>query len=165
MTPWMSPQEIQLIKSFLTPDMTMLEWGSGGSTVTFSIDVAKYYSIEHVKDWYVKVDEKLEELQLKDKVTNILIEPDLPRTIPTKYEEFKSYIEHVDELNIKYDAVLIDGRARAQCAKKVLNHINPGAIVFIHDFWQRPQYHSVLNYYTEVSSIRYGQSLIALKQK
>ena len=27
MTPWMSPQEIQLIKSFLTPDMTMLEWG------------------------------------------------------------------------------------------------------------------------------------------
>lgn len=165
MTPWMSLQEISLIENYLTPDMTMLEWGSGGSTVTFSKSVAKYYSIEHVKDWYSKVDQKLAELQLKGKVDNILIEPDLPRTIPTKYEEFKTYIEYVDKLNIKYDAVLIDGRARAQCAERVLDYLNPGAVVFIHDFWQRPQYHSVLEFYTEIASVKYGQSLVVLKKK
>ena len=165
MTPWMSPQEIQLIESFLKPNMTMLEWGSGGSTVTFSKKVAKYYSIEHVKDWYSKVDEELVNLNLKSKVTNVLIEPDYPRTIPTKYEEFKTYIEYVDELGVMFDAVLIDGRARAQCAERVLNYLNPGAVVFIHDFWQRPQYHSVLKDYREVASVKYGQSLVTLKKK
>ena len=165
MTPWMSSQEIQLIESFLKPNMTMLEWGSGGSTVTFSKKVSKYYSIEHVKDWYSKVDKELDNLNLKSKVTNVLIEPDYPRTIPTKYEEFKTYIEYVDQLNIKFDAVLIDGRARAQCAERVLGYLNPGAVVFIHDFWQRPQYHSVLEYYKEVSSVKYGQSLVVLKKK
>ena len=165
MTPWMSPREIELIQSYLQPGNVMLEWGSGGSTVTFSPKVDKYYSIEHVKDWYTKVDEELNRLGLSNKVDNYLIEPDHPRTIPTKYQEFQTYIEHVDVLSIKFDRVLVDGRARAQCAERVLPYLNEGAIVFIHDFWQRPQYHGVLEWYEEVSSVRHGQSIVALKKK
>lgn len=165
MTPWMSPQEIDLIKRYLRPTDVMLEWGSGGSTVTFSPLVKSYYSIEHVSDWYTKVDEELQRLNLSEKVTNVLIEPDSPRTIPTKYEEFKTYIEYVDGLGITFDRVLIDGRARAQCAERVLPYLSSDAIVFIHDFWARPQYHNVLSFYEEVSSVKFGQSIVALKKK
>lgn len=165
MIPWMSTEEINLIESFLKPNMTMLEWGSGGSTIKFSQKVSKYYSIEHVKDWYTKVNKELVNLKLDNKVNNFLIEPDYPRTLPTKYREFKTYIEYVDQLNIMFDVVLIDGRARAQCAKKVLKYLKDDAVVFIHDFWARPQYHSVLEFYEEVASVKHDQSLVTLKKK
>lgn len=161
----MSNQEINLIKSTLQPGSTMLEWGSGGSTITFAPLVSNYYSIEHVKDWHVKVDEELVKLNLKSKVINTLIEPDLPRTIPTKYKEFKTYIEYASEFGVKFDRVLIDGRARAQCASYIIPYLTKDALVYIHDFWQRPQYHGVLEFYDEVASITTGQSLIVLKKK
>ena len=41
---------------FLHPDYSMLEWGSGGSTIEFSQQYVKeYYSIEHNKEWHDKV--------------------------------------------------------------------------------------------------------------
>lgn len=165
MTPWMSSQEIALISKLLKKEDVMLEWGSGGSTVTFSPLVSKYYSIEHVADWYEKVNLKIKELNISSKISNYLIPPDKPRTIPTKYDEFKTYIEYVDDLSIKFDKVLIDGRARAQCAERVLPYLKESSIVFIHDFWTRPQYHGILEFYEEVDSIKFGQTIVALKKK
>ena len=50
---------------------------------------------------------------------------------------WSEYIDYVDKLNVKlFDVVLIDGRARTDCAYKVLNYIDKGSIVFIHDFFQ-----------------------------
>lgn len=166
MRPWMDYKEIDLIKSYLTPTDIMLEWGSGGSTTTFSPLVSKYYSIEHVKDWYIKVDKELEKVQLGSKVTNILQEPDFPRTIPTKDWEFESYINYPSKFNTNFDKVLIDGRGRQYCATYILDYLNPGAKVFIHDFWQRPQYHYILEYYTEVASVKDTlQTLVILEKK
>ena len=165
MRPWMSNAEINLIESFLSDSDVMLEWGSGGSTVLFPRKVKRYYSIEHVRDWYNSVNTEIINRGLSDKVHNFLVEPDLPRTIPTKYDEFKTYIEYVDGLSTTFDKVLIDGRARVQCAERVLPHLSKNAIVFIHDFWQRPQYHSILNLYDEVMSIKNGQSIVALTPK
>lgn len=165
MKPWMSNYEIELINSFLKSSDVMLEWGSGGSTVTFSHKVKSYYSIEHVSEWYSNVDTEIKKQNISHKVHNFLVEPDLPRTIPTKYEEFKTYIEYVDRLSIRFDKVLIDGRARVQCAEYVIPYLSENAIVFIHDFWQRPQYHSILNKYDIVKSVKSGQSIVALSPK
>jgi len=54
------------------------------------------------------------------------------------YTEFASYIEKPHELGRKYDVVLIDGRARIECAISLIRNslLNPGAWVVIHD-WQR----------------------------
>ena len=95
----------------------------------------------------------------------MLLEPDLPRTIPTKYEEFKSYIEKIDELDEMFDVILVDGRARVQCAEFIVPYLNEGAMVMVHDFWRRPQYYSLLNLYREVASIAYGQSVVILQIK
>jgi len=163
MKPWMSSQEVKLVESFLNKNHTMLEWGSGGSTISFSPLVSSYYSIEHVEEWYNNVDTQIQEDGLK--VNNNLIKPDSPRTIPTKYEEFKTYIEYPKTFDVKFDRVLIDGRARVQCAEFIVPYLNQGAMVMVHDFWRRPQYHSLLNLYREVASIVYGQSVVILQIK
>ena len=85
---------------------------------------------------------------------------------------WNEYIDYVDKLNVKlFDVVLIDGRARTDCAYKVLNYIDKGSIVFIHDFWPRSEYHKVFEWYDEVVSIKDtqqgdgGQTIVGLKKK
>ena len=85
---------------------------------------------------------------------------------------WSEYIDYVDKLNVKlFDVVLIDGRARTDCAYKVLNYIDKGSIVFIHDFWPRSEYHKVFEWYDEVVSIKDtqqgdgGQTIVGLKKK
>ena len=82
------------------------------------------------------------------------------------------YIDYVDKLGVDhFDIVFIDGRARTDCAYKVLNYIDENSIVFIHDFWPRREYHKVFDYYTEVVSIKDtqvgdgGQTIVGLKKK
>jgi hypothetical protein len=81
------------------------------------------------------------------------------------------YIDYVDNLGVDhFDIVFIDGRARTDCAYKVLNYIDEDSIVFIHDFWPRPEYHKVFDYYTEVVSIKDtqvgegGQTIVGLRK-
>ena len=50
----------------LTDETIMLEWGSGGSTLEFSSIVDKYYSIEHDKEWYKNISNKLKSYPLND---------------------------------------------------------------------------------------------------
>lgn len=163
MTPWMHDSEIALILKHIYYTDTMLEWGSGGSTAYFPHFVDKYYSIEHDTEWAKKV-----QAEAPDNVDFHYVPWDAPRTIPTKREQFETYIAHVDTLGVdKFDKVLIDGRARGWCAEYVLPYLHKDSIVFMHDFWNRPQYHVVFNWYEEVASIK-GQGLqtiVALKPK
>ena len=84
---------------------------------------------------------------------------------------WSEYIVYVDTIGVDhFDVVLIDGRARTDCAYKILNYIDESSIVFIHDFWPRPEYHKVFDYYTEVVSIKDtqigngGQTIVGLKK-
>ena len=139
----MHQKEIEFLKSFLQPQDIMLEWGAGGSTLYYSTLVNKYYSIEHDSGWYNKL---LPNIPENVKMFNIL--NDKPRTTPTQKHQFQTYIDFIDELKIpQYDKILIDGRARGWCAEKALHYIHENSIVFIHDYFNRPQYHIVENWY------------------
>jgi len=162
--PWMKDDEIKFLLSFLQKEDIMLEWGCGGSTVEFSRYVKEYHSIEHNQDWYKKIKKILEDQQ---HVFMYCIPNDLPRDLifgPSKYEEFETYIQYVNILNKKFNKVLIDGRGRQWCAKKVLSYLDDDAIVFIHDFGipGRERYNSVLEHYSIIGK---KDSLVALKKK
>jgi hypothetical protein len=161
----MSKQEIDLLISYLKPEYTMLEWGSGGSTVTFQQYVDKYYSIEHNKEWFEKVDVELGNRNLKHKVHNYFVEQNAPKSKPSRYEEFKDYIELASTLNTKFNAVLVDGRARPHCALYAYHLLEDDGVVFIHDYFVRPHYHFVEDKYRVVAGIRTGQTLAVLKKK
>ena len=91
--PWMHDSEINLIIAFLNKEQSMLEWGCGGSTMLFSKYVKKYYSIEHNKEWYDKVNDKIK----KDKIKNIqnyhIPTEDGGPDFPSTPDRYKTYIE------------------------------------------------------------------------
>lgn len=157
----MSDEEINLIVSNLKPTDIMLEWGSGGSTVNFPQHVKEYYSIEHDESWYQDVKK-----ELPNNAEYYLVKLDSPLTDPTQKSQVQTYIDFVDVLEIeKFDKVLVDGRGRGWCAEKVLKYLKEDSIVFIHDYWQRPQYHIVEKWYDVVGYVKEGQSIVMLKPK
>jgi len=158
---WMDSREKQLILDCLTDNMTMLEWGSGGSTLEFSSIVDKYYSIEHNKDWYDKISTELKKYPLND-VTYKYVKQNSENTLgkQSEYHMYKDYIDIVDKFNVKFDVVLIDGRARRLCAKKIIPYLNPDSIVFIHDYVLRTAYWVVEDYYELIDCIYDTQQTI-----
>jgi len=159
--PWMSDDEILTIVKFLNKTDIMLEWGSGGSTCYFPQYVEQYYSIEHDEGWYNEMNK-----DLPNNVKFYHVGLDSPLTDPTQKHQIQSYLDFVDKLKIKkFDKVLIDGRGRGWCAEKILPYLKEDSIVFIHDYWQRPQYHIVETWYEVVDYVKDGQSIVALKPK
>ena len=62
--------------------------------------------------------------------------------------------------------VLIDGRARADCARYILPYLKPSSIVFIHDYMPRPYYHDVIHQlYNRKGLVLDGQSLLIATPK
>jgi hypothetical protein len=164
--PWMDDSEILLILKYLYYTDTMLEWGSGGSTLYFPHFVDKYYSIEHDDEWNKKIKSELSNTRYK--VDYHHVSRDLPISSPSTYEQYKSYIEYIHKLGVKvFDKVLVDGRGRGWCAETALQYLHKDSIVFMHDFWNRPQYHVVFNWYDELDSIKTPglQTIVALKPK
>ena len=148
MTPFMTSDEISFIEKEYNKNDIVLEWGSGGSTIQFSKLVKKYYSIEHDREWYDKVNSVKPE-----NVSYFFVAQNLPRTFPTKKEEFIDYIKYINKLNVKkFDIILIDGRARAYCAKEALNYIDKNSKVIVHD-WERAEYKGILQDYDIISQI------------
>lgn len=148
MQAWMHPREKQLITNKLNCDTVMLEWGSGGSTLEFSPLVNQYYSIEHNKEWFNSVKSSLEHNNIKNVNYNFVAQNNLnPDRRQSEYYHFKDYLNIIDSFNTKFDVVLIDGRARRLCAKKVIPYLKEDSIVIIHDWVLRREYHCVTDYY------------------
>jgi hypothetical protein len=63
----------------------------------------------------------------------------------------------------KFDAALVDGRYRMQCALRLLPYLNDDSVLIMHDFWVRLKaYEVVLDYYYVIG---YARSVVALKKK
>lgn len=170
MNPWMSKKEIETIEKYLKSSDIFLEWDSGGSTLYFSRFVKEYISIEYDIKWYNNITNMISINQLQN-INYLYCAPD-NKVIPpvksrkSKKKDFVTYVDIIDSLPQKiYDKVLIDGRSRVECAKKVLNYLNNDSVLFIHDFFNRPKYFSVLDNYILIDSIKEGQSLAVLKKK
>ena len=157
---------------------TMLEWGSGGSTLAFPKHVARYHSIEHDEPWFNKVSK-----QAPDNVQMFLIpaEGEVVRDQQSakcwddlfSCEYMKAYGTYVyapKDMLERFDFVLIDGRARPQCARSIFGSLHEDSIVFMHD-WNpaRPHYKVVLEHYDIVEEIEGDsarrQGIVALTPK
>lgn len=167
----MSQLEIDCILKYIKqkPDGTMIEWGSGGSTLYYSQFVKRYYSIEHNSEWFLKVfdiihHENLTNIDFCFTRPNIYHEGFEGRDTP--YKEYEDYIEAISNYDLKnIDFALIDGRARIHCAERLADIINHDTIVFFHDFYRplRTHYKKILDIYKIIESIPGEQSLAVLQ--
>ena len=144
MKPWMSNKDIRLIEQEILglkkSHISVLEWGSGGSTEHFSKFMTDnditydWVSLEYNRKWFDKV-----------------VERDIPNTKivlfdvgNTNLKQVKTnmdkYVEYPLSLGKKFDLVLVDGRKRRRCLINTSSVVKPGGIVLLHDA-DRKYYH------------------------
>lgn len=157
--PHMSLEERKLFKRALRGASSYFEFGSGGSTVWAVKHGLTVYGVESDAQWVEGLADKLGE---KCKVAAVDIGPtrEWGHPISDDYsEKFPSYSSAIHSHKRPFDLILVDGRFRVACVIAAVQHLQENhptpllARIFIHDFWDRPAYHSVLEILEEVDKV------------
>ncbi len=142
--------------------MIGLEYGSGKSTLFFASRLKKLVSVEHAKDWY----ENIKKLLATKNIQNVdyrLVEKNNPFSGNTSIEiqnklklpkfhlqkDYEAYYNVVCEFPDQYfDFILVDGRARVECAINCLPKLKSNGILVI-DNAERERYKPVVKILNE----------------
>jgi hypothetical protein len=136
LTPESSPKHLEIILGALPENGTLLEIGSGWSTVWFAerlTENQRLVSVEHDKGWW----ERILPMIVKNKRVDLLLHPPLfplgPRGTPIRENPagLSDYIHAFPYQDA--DVVLIDGVARGPCFVAALFSAESGTNVFVHD--------------------------------
>ena len=145
--PLMNKNDLMGFLSFMKPNLTYFEFGSGGSTNVASYYKLKVYSVESDALWHKKLK--------NSNINATYITVDL-KVIKAGYpgnnttmKDWKSYFQAYDS---KYNAdiILIDGRFRIICGLDIFPKIRNDTLILIHDYENRDFYHILEKYYIKV---------------
>lgn len=135
--PWISYGAIDFLDGYLKPNMTVCEYGSGGSTLFFASRVARVISTEHQQIWCDRVRQKLQ-ANSANNVNLQLVECDLSQTPDF---ENSPYVQSLRDTEA--DAILIDGledwskyNLRPLCFAIAETCIKKGGIIILDDSWR-----------------------------
>jgi FkbM family methyltransferase len=144
----------------ITHTSTVLEWGSGGSTIHIAPNVKELHSIEYNMNWYDRVKaEAPANVKLHYVPKN---KEEMPGHDGTE-EEYYDYVHFPATLGILFDLIFIDGRARVACAREAVKLLKPGGCILIHDYKnpsntpgaRRPEY-EVVEDFLQVEGFEYA---------
>ena len=135
--PWFSYAAIDFLDGFVLPDMSVFEFGSGGSTVFFAKRARKVFSVEDNISWYEWVSRRLQQKGL----TNAEL-----RLCPFNFKDPVGF-ENSDYLRAmpdeKFDVVVVDGSeewtyVRPVCFELAETRVKEGGIIVVDDSWRYP---------------------------
>lgn len=118
--PWFTYPAIDYLDQLSYGNKTMLEWGSGNSSLFFSKRVAHLYSVEHNNEWFNHVKSfqiQNQEIILKDQ---------------------KSYAAAGRDFKCVFDVILIDGVERHSCAEISSDLLKPGGFIILDNSDRHP---------------------------
>lgn len=156
--PAMTEAEQQLFLSCLKKAKQYFEFGSGGSTVWAVAQGLTVQGIESDPIWVQALQDKLGQ-QCQVKVADIGPTGNWGYPLNTEHSEnFPRYSQAILEHEQSFDLILIDGRFRVACTMAAIQHIakyqtQDSTFIFIHDFWNRPQYRSVLEFLVFIEQV------------
>lgn len=157
--PHMTQAERALFGRFLQHAESYFEFGSGGSTVWAVRRGLIAHGVESDQAWVNSLKKCLGE---KCRVEAVDIGPtgDWGLPLSSKHrEKFPDYSLSILKHECEFDRILVDGRFRVACTLAAVQHIMKrgqsieDTRIFIHDFWNRPVYHVVLEFLDEVESV------------
>ncbi|PSJ46277.1 peptide-binding protein [Zobellella endophytica] len=156
--PAMTPKERELFQKYISRCKRYFEFGSGGSSVVAKEHGLTVYGVESDKNW---VDKLKEHLGDDFKVEHVDIGPTGEWGYPTSKDEekFPHYSRSIFNHKDHFDLILVDGRFRVACTISSIMHTlkaspSPYATkIFIHDFWNRSQYHKTLEFLDEIERV------------
>lgn len=146
--PWMTRCSIETLSKLVKSSMHALEWSSGSSTIWFLERVATLHTIEHDLKWLNNVRDYVRDRMGKsfsDRCTYVHVaatklvtkgsEDDVWNDDGGTNYNFKNYVLKAIELpRKKFDIISIDGRARSQCLKLMLDNsllVSSGGILIL----------------------------------
>ncbi|WP_338671021.1 hypothetical protein V8Z79_08130 [Pantoea dispersa] len=150
--PHMSENEIRLFERIVGESGRYFEFGSGGSTKLVARHNLAVYGVESDLQWTKNLKK---ETGCLCKVEYVNIGPTKEWGYPidnSSREKFPLYSESILNYEEAFDLILVDGRFRVACTLNAIKHtiLRRGdlskTIIFIHDFWNRPAYHLVLDF-------------------
>lgn len=147
--PWMTYTAIEFLRQKVRPDMSVFEWGSGGSTLFFASRVANLVTVEHERLWAERVQEvmsaghpaswRMEMIEAEPRPSGVTDDPADPcsyasAVAPWVGQSFESYVKTVDEYpDSGFDWVIVDGRSRPSCMMHGIPKVKPGGYLILDD--------------------------------
>ncbi len=154
----MHPDEVSLLKGFLSETNNYFEYGIGGSThLASKLVKGDIFGIESDALWVEKV-KKETACNKRIHLRHIDIGPTgdwgFPRSSERKafYGEYSKAI--VETGRNDFDFCLVDGRFRVASFLQALMHLESSAVIAMHDYTDRKEYHLVEKYAQPISSVR-----------
>jgi precorrin-6B methylase 2 len=133
--PWFSYAAIDFLEDFLKPEMTVCEYGSGGSTFFFARRVHSVFSIEDNPMWHQLVSERLQRQGVRN--VHLTLHP-FDFKNPTGFER-SAYLNAIPDQ--RFDVIVVDGseewtQVRPVCFEKAESRVKPGGIIVVDDSWR-----------------------------
>ena len=133
--PWFSYAAIDYLETWLQPNMSVFEFGSGGSTLFFAQRTKHVSAVENERAWFERVSQRLQEKSIH----NVEIQW---RPFDVKNP---AHFEHSDYLKAmggtSFDVIVVDGaeewtQVRPICFQHAEQRVNPGGIIIVDDSWR-----------------------------
>jgi hypothetical protein len=143
-----APKERRFLVRHYEAAETILEYGSGGSTVLAAKLGKTVFSVESDQNWAERMAQHVAGISDNAKVHWADVGPTGPWGVPMKpreYRKFSAYALSVWDRPdfVQPDLVLIDGRFRAACLVAVLLRTTQAVTVLFDDYAKRGNYHGV----------------------
>ncbi|PIR60658.1 MAG: FkbM family methyltransferase [Candidatus Pacebacteria bacterium CG10_big_fil_rev_8_21_14_0_10_44_54] len=122
--PWMTYPLVDFIIPRISNNLSVAEYGSGGSTIWWASKVKDVFAVEGDKFWYRKISKNLP----------------INATIHFQSSLHKDkYAGAIIKSNKKYDIIVIDGRHRVRCSFVAVKQLTSGGVI-IWDNTERKEY-------------------------
>lgn len=151
--PWMTVPAVKFLDNYCKPNINILEFGSGASTLFFSNKGCRVFSIEHNKNWFLMMRELIE----KNEITNISLKLFEPTTSDSYLKlisskdsnylerDYSNYVHSVKSFQDNFfDLIVIDGRVRVACFESSFSKLKDGGYI-VFDNGDREEYLPALN--------------------
>lgn len=149
-----------MLESFLRCTGNYVEFGAGGSTCfAASLVTNSILAVDSSEEWLAMV--RAECLARQYRIVPILVHADIGPTqdwgFPADHSakaRWNTYHEAIwsNPQASRADLFLIDGRFRVACFMQAAIRGRPGALIAMHDFAERPEYHVVREVAQEVAA-------------
>ncbi len=149
--PWIAQAATAWLENYLTKDMHVFEWGSGGSTLFSALRTKKVISIEHNYPWFLKTQFYLKRAHIENcdyrfieaEKTN---SPSSYTSTDKKYAgfSFEKYVRAIESFpDNHFDLIFIDGRARSSCVLLAKEKVKRGGYILL-DNAERMEYQEAI---------------------
>lgn len=128
--PWITYPAIEFIHRRIKPEMSVFEYGSGGSTLWWAKRVSEVISVEHDRDWFERMQDHI--------VPNL-------KAYQIDLVYGGAYSRKIQEFENRFDIVVIDGRDRVNCLKNSLRALKTSGVIIL-DNSDLPDYAEGVNF-------------------